>query len=388
MEEALLYFTCFENFYSMSIEVSMQPQTISDQKISRKSFAATNTLKGIAIAVVVMNHFVNRNVSGDLEGFANTWVVIFFFLSGYGIFHSVRARNLAHGSFREKLRYVCTKVGKIFPLYVLAVTIQLALMGHRISMATLLGIVTPGHFWFIPKIVQCYVLAPFIVSSVQKKTGIILIGALALSGAVFKGIDFFMAENFLNMLRKGGLLYKGIFGLHILLFILGMRWAAVAEKKKILHFCSKHQNAVFYQLVITTAAIQIAGKFSNLPVASSMLFKWFPVAALIILCVYGTTFSISNALFAFVGRISLSIYLFHIILFVVIDKLSSSLHINKYLLYGIAAPAFVFICDGFRRLAVALKAKRRTGDNGLQACRGTHSEKERIGNGLQMSAKN
>ena len=90
------------------------------------TFESTNTLKGIAITAVLINHYLNRNLSGDYFGFATQWLSLFFMLSGYGIYLSLEKFSIENGKLTIKniLSFYFLRIVRIFPLFIMAYILQ------------------------------------------------------------------------------------------------------------------------------------------------------------------------------------------------------------------------------------------------------------------------
>jgi peptidoglycan/LPS O-acetylase OafA/YrhL len=86
---------------------------------------ATETLKGLAIFVVLINHYLNDNFSGNYGGFANITISIFFLLSGYGIYLTLDKRFADNKfSWQALGAFYYDRLIRIFPLFWLALVIQ------------------------------------------------------------------------------------------------------------------------------------------------------------------------------------------------------------------------------------------------------------------------
>ena len=124
------------------------------------SMTTTDTLKGLSILVVLVNHYLNLNTVVDSGGFGNAWIAVFFFLSGYGIFHSLdRYKQL---SSREVISFYYRRISRIFPLLWIAWLLEFIVRGGNLSFFILTGIHATGHYWFVPAILHCYLTAPLI----------------------------------------------------------------------------------------------------------------------------------------------------------------------------------------------------------------------------------
>lgn len=76
----------------------------------------TDTLKGVGISAVLINHYLNHNVSGDMKGFAAQWIFLFFVISGYGLSHSLEKRFSTGITLKFLILYYFSRFVRIFPL--------------------------------------------------------------------------------------------------------------------------------------------------------------------------------------------------------------------------------------------------------------------------------
>jgi peptidoglycan/LPS O-acetylase OafA/YrhL len=79
---------------------------------------ATETLKGLAIITVLINHYLNDNFSNNYGGFANTTISIFFLLSGYGIYSTLNKRFADNKfSWQALGSFYYDRLIRVFPLF-------------------------------------------------------------------------------------------------------------------------------------------------------------------------------------------------------------------------------------------------------------------------------
>ena len=73
----------------------------------KDTLSVTNTLRGIGILVVLVNHYLTLNITGDNRGFAQLWIAVFFIVSGYGINYSLSRSSFKDGIFTfQKVFYL------------------------------------------------------------------------------------------------------------------------------------------------------------------------------------------------------------------------------------------------------------------------------------------
>ena len=321
--------------------------------------ASTNSLKGIAILIVLINHYLNLNVSGNSAGFANLWIAIFFMLSGYGIEHSLEKtfNNGTQQTARLYFRFYYSRLIRIFPLFLVAYLTECFLFGNNISVFTVLGLKAPGHYWFIPAIIQCYALAPFVHISIKKNRFLML--TFLLSTFVLTNIYLYSTYApvlIVNLLKDVHLNWRNIFFLYLFLFLLSMfipkiehGWNRISTKEKILYYFS------FIGLIFLT---MICVKYNTiLPKLYTLTISTiYPLLLIIVSTIYFTFSKIRIPIISFIGEYSYSIYLFHMTFYLLI---------NKYLSYGkdstielvvitLLFTPFVFFCKSIEIFVNAL----------------------------------
>jgi len=97
---------------SKKAEASTRSKEVQNSKSSRE---ITNYLKGLAILVVYLSHFANNYVVGFSTQYGNGFVSIFFILSGFGIYASLKKQsNFQYGNF--VLNFFRKRIIRIYPL--------------------------------------------------------------------------------------------------------------------------------------------------------------------------------------------------------------------------------------------------------------------------------
>jgi len=275
--------------------------------------AATNTLKGLAISAVLINHYLNLNIIGNYTGFANLAIAIFFILSGYGLWYSLQRRFGNSFSVRSVLRFYFDRAIRILPLLWLAWIIQTAVTGEELSPWILAGVHGHEHYWFIPSLIHCYLFAPVLFLGMRKrwwKSAAIFISLLLLiNGLRYSGI---LPQELIKSIQWINGEYRDILFLHIFLFQVGMMLAYFVKLQPEPAAKSKQFPLRFWSVVILTLALMIFLKYST---GDSTLAKgaWqvVPLIPLVGLVYYGISHRSASRPLAFFGSISYAVYLFH-----------------------------------------------------------------------------
>jgi peptidoglycan/LPS O-acetylase OafA/YrhL len=316
----------------------------------------TNTLKGITIIIVLFNHYLNMNVAGNTSGFANLWIVVFLVLSGYGI-----QLSLSRSSNREKklnhlkyIKFYYLRAIRIFPLYLAAYLTECLLFQKHISPLAILGISAPGHYWFIPAILQCYLIAP-LIHIIMKKQRLLLLLILISS---FLLVNVYLNSNYapgplISLLKKIHLDWRGIFFLYLLIFSLSMfipkiesGWNEISKDEKIFYY---------YFLIFVILASMILVKYNiAMPAISTFItVTLYPMLIIIISSIYCIINRINIPVVSFIGSISYSIYLFHITFYLSISKylgLRKDSLLELCLIF-ILFPLFIYVCKKIEMLS-------------------------------------
>ena len=319
-----------------------------------KNFASidtTDTLKGVAIAAVLINHYLNLNITGNWAGFAYQWVAIFFVLSGYGLFHSLERRFQDTISLRKVLIFYYERAIRIFPLLWLAWLIQLIISRGDISYWIPLGLNASGHYWFIPALLQCYVLSPIIYWSIKKNITMSTICIIF----IFVFINIFFMSGYappilLKLAKVTNSNWMKLYFFHILVFTGGLLLPTLlgamepVEKIKV-----QRLHSVFFWSF--TTLIVILFEYIKYIEKTSTFFReemfLLPVAMIIYLCYLGLHYSIKSPFLKFIGGISYSLYLFHISFYLSINNFGR-FHQNsliELIVTIILFPAFVLLCS-------------------------------------------
>jgi peptidoglycan/LPS O-acetylase OafA/YrhL len=311
------------------------------------TLVTTNTLKGIAISAVLINHYLNLNISGDYKGFAYYFVSLFFLLSGYGLYHSLDRRFADNAfNFRDVWMFYILRGIRIFPLLWTAWVIQFFVTSGKFLFWVLLGVHGQDHLWFIPALLQCYVVSPFIYLSIKKypnPTGIIIVITLIL-------INFLIEMQFVPGILMYIMNFTCSVYLKILIFIAGIYVAILfsAKRIKILKNANRHHKVIFFMFLLLTILAMVGLKYAgfNIPQELKIITDVIPIIMLIFLSAYAIRYSIKNSAFAFLGSISYSIYLFHWSFYLLPDRFGDfpKNSFEKMVLLTLLFPLFIFFC--------------------------------------------
>lgn len=327
----------------------------------RDTFDSTDTLRGIAILTVVVNHYLNRNLSGDYTGFAALWISLFFIVSGYGIYSSLEKLLVADNRIepRNLVKFYFLRIIRIYPLFWAAYIIQQLVLDEKIYIYSLIGLHGSGHLWFIPAILQCYIVAPLVFVLVYYNR-IFSLFLILLFYVSFNIVIYFeiIPESLLELLKFLHLNWNNSYFLYIMIFSLSMLlprcihdWNHIEKTEKI---------AYSFLLLALTLFFMIVVKWRN---DLTYLYDLFvitliPIIFIFISSIYMICNKINSKYLSWIGQISYSIYLFHIIYFLIINivfqyKKDS---FKELLIALILFPVFLIICAIIQRFGNRLSA--------------------------------
>lgn len=133
-----------------------------------------SALMGIAIIWVVMfhYHFDGFELLAKISSYGYVGVDIFFFLSGLGLYYSMEKSDDIKAFYLKRIK-------RIFPMYFVLGAVACSLYGDFSDFFwkySTLGYWTDGAIasWFIPAIVTCYFVYPFVYRGIFKTHDICL----------------------------------------------------------------------------------------------------------------------------------------------------------------------------------------------------------------------
>ena len=330
----------------------------------KDTFGSTNSLKGIAICAVLINHFLNLNVTGDYLGFASLIVGLFFIVSGYGISASLERSDTA-GSFRPRglADFYFSRFIRIYPLFIAAYLIQCHAFADPVVSWTVFALHGLGHYWFIPAIIQCYLLAPLLFILIKRYRFFSLIGIVfAFIAANLLLHGDMLPANVGKSLRFVHLYWRDVYFLYLLLFALSMylphyldSWEKIPAHEK------KYWFILLLAVVLT---IMIVFKYQD---PAGYLFTLLtqtvcPVIILSVAAVYLLANRLQFSLLSWIGKASYPIYLFHVSMYRLIDELFGfgKNSVTELLIVIAMLPFFFYLCSLIERLNTKITAAIRS----------------------------
>lgn len=273
-------------------------------------------LKGLAIIVVLINHYVNRYISNEYEGYANGIISIFFILSGYGLYFSMNKYNELN--INTIKLFFHKRFIRIYPLYLLSLVSISIIESKRYSIYNYLAIPfirASDIYWFVTFLLQCYLIAPLLFLILKKygshRTLIVVLFVMFLTHAASFMIGFY-PENYV---------YHNMFLGHIFIFSLG--YCLPALSKAYLHFVSNRLNLflsfIVFILMITLTRFTHDSSIHNSSSFITLIF--FLSSFYFVVCILENNIALpfSKAI-GFIGNCSYSIYLFHLFYYLLLAK--------------------------------------------------------------------
>ena len=327
----------------------------------RDTIDSTDTLRGIAILSVVINHYLNRNISGDFLGFATVWLRLFFIVSGFGIYRSLEKLLIinTHIELKNIAKFYYLRIVRIFPLFWISYIVQQLLLNQEIYLFSLLGIHGSGHFWFIPAILQCYIISPLIFLLIYYNR----IAALFLFLIVYVSFNIFINLQitpvaFLQLLNYLHLNWNNTYFLYILIFSLSMllpncieNWGDICQLEKNIYLCL---------LLLLTLFFMISVKWRD---ELTLFYDLFVITLIpVILMATSSIYLLFNGLYfnllSWLGRRSYPIFLFHIAYFLLINIIFQYRRdsVEELIIALILFPLFLIVCTVIEHLDNRLSA--------------------------------
>ena len=278
---------------------------------------------------VMANHYLNYYVSGNYYGIANAVIAIFFVISGYGIYGSLEKRFSSGAEVgKVVLAFWVDRLLRIYPLFLLAIIIQSFVLGKKYQFIAYLGMRGPDQFWFVTAIMLCYAVAPFFSLYLQKmgarRFALVLIGHFLFWNLFGMGASYANFP-FNKYFWQDPLAYRGLFLSYFVLFGLGMCFAkqehALSLKVPRGRFGRLCENlslfAALALLLVVWKSLTI-GNLQNaeqLKIVVDVIFYAVGMYAFWRFLVNG----IRIPWMRFFGEYSLSIYLFHLVYFKLLE---------------------------------------------------------------------
>lgn len=132
------------------------------KRLKHDSHVITSYLKGLTIIIVCLDHYFFLYAKTPIYGYGTAFISIFFILSGYGIYHSL-SRYQASQKQGLIIHFYSKRLLRIYPLFWLWCLLNGFPNGFLGFFA--LDFIHTKSPWFIPAILQCYMIAPFVFLS-------------------------------------------------------------------------------------------------------------------------------------------------------------------------------------------------------------------------------
>lgn len=279
----------------------------------------TNTLKGIAIFTVLINHYLNLNTLKDSSGFASAWISIFFIMSGYGVYHSLSIRSSGDAGLKKIWgSFYRDRAIRIFPLLWIAWIIQLAINKGGMSGWTIIGIHAQGHYWFISAILECYAIAPLLYYGTKKSKWTMIAGVSIAVAAINFWIRLGYPSQWLTTaMRFPHIPYRTVYLLNIVLFLFGMIMPYMFSHAHAFH--RRWHTLLFWVSGIAILCFMLVLKFL---VLNDLLFRLAPIPIIALFCVFALQYQMHNSFCEYLGRLSYPIYLFHISFYILMGRIT------------------------------------------------------------------
>ena len=297
----------------------------------------TNYLKAFAILAVCANHFINGYITKSLTGYANGFISIFFVLSGYGIYHSLKKHTNKPLSELFIVFYK-KRLLRIYPLF--WVWCILHSFPDGILGFFALDFVHPKTPWFIPAIIQCYIFAPLLFALTNRIKLKYTIPAIF---GLFTIINILLFSKGFSPVRAIG--FRDLFFLHILQFYFGYILAQIEKdisSPKYFIYGSFMLLLFFIQETTPQAFLSFSGK--------EYLFSLCLSLSVFVLCLSLLTSKFDLPIpkvMNFIGIHTFSIYLFHDLSFKVLSKVGIIHHNNTeltgVLIWVMILPLFILV---------------------------------------------
>jgi peptidoglycan/LPS O-acetylase OafA/YrhL len=301
-------------------------------------------LKGFAIIIVLINHYINSYLSPNYQGYANGIIALFFVLSGYGIFYSLDKYSEVNKETIQQ--FLWKRCLRIFPLYWLSLFLYFGWVNSSLPDYILETVLALPHFqatgiyWFITSLIQCYLLAPLLYL-ISQKIGtrnylILVIFCTLISFLIFPFTALPYTQDYF--------VYRYLFLGHLFLFAQGL---ALPNLLKVIKQyppddLSNKLTAIafisFLLLVYYTRFAETGSQIAPLLIIVTPLFCCFSI--------YTNPQFPLKSLLATAGNYSYSLYLFHLIYYHALAELgfvSSSNYVGIVLAIAFF-PCFWGVC--------------------------------------------
>lgn len=316
----------------------------------------TDALKGMAIIIVMVNHFINISVSSRWTGYANGVISLFFIFSGYSMYFVFEKNTKFH--IQAVAAFWVNRFLRIYPLFWIS---MYALQVFNPKQLFFMDFFVPNFkvlivYWFINALIQCYLIAPFFYMGLKK------IGSTGFIITIISMVILINVSSFSATLTNEPLFfkYKFLLMIHLLLFATGMVLPMIIESCDL--YKLKSNVMLWASLIVFLAMIFLTRRKEMLFSNSYVLFVplFYLSASWFCLIILNRNPSLTfEKFFENIGTCSYSLFLFHLIYFCLIGKLVASINFPSggftiAIIAVVLSPLFFMFCKYSEKILLKL----------------------------------
>jgi len=276
-------------------------------------------VRGVSIFAVAVGHFSSRFLEQPLPLYSGYLIAFFFIVSGYGIHHSLTTRIGKLGTAKGLASFFVRRAVRLYPVYWLWLALDLvfdpasSVAGLRLAEVLLFQFHDPPQKWFLHAIVLCYLFAPLFFFA-MRRTGKWFL-PLLVAGVLVSNVGLRLLGA--PPMRCG--MYLFVYLGNVFLFGFGMYYAAMVPALRLRksNWGLIAAGAVMSGLFVATRSMQLVAttvpKMQVLPQGWSQTLPVLLYASLLLVAVLFFSHErwlVGGPVFRFLGRVSLSIYVF------------------------------------------------------------------------------
>lgn len=273
-------------------------------------------VRGIAILYVTLSHLGNKRVFGA-TGAGEYGVWLFFVLSAFLLSHYFFVKAKRAHSRREWLNYALRRVLRIYPLYIAALAVGVAVGWWPLAALPDSILLKAPTFWAVYVEFRFYLLLPFAVLAMQWLGGRHRLLPIAAVMAYLPVHAFLFPAAALRPGYDAFQMGEGLFWEYVPVFLFGMAaaWAAVHLPLRVGGWAA---NVALLAMPLVPLGLQFA-RYFWFPSAPPNFYhlEWVAGGAFFAIWIYGVAISqgsarqvLGSAVLRFFGFVSYSTYLF------------------------------------------------------------------------------
>ncbi|QJT08301.1 acyltransferase [Oceanidesulfovibrio marinus] len=306
----------------------------------------TSYLKGIAILCVVSGHFSQRFMPAELPTYGNHLIAVFFLLSGFGLYHSLKKSD---ASCEPLFQFYLKRFLRIFPLYWVSFFIDLGFDSSATFSRDmvydffLINFTDPPRVWFLHALIPCYVFAPAVYNLIRKYG----LRSLYIFIGVFTALNIIMPAMDAPDVRCW--IYRDIYFSEYFLFCVGMLFPLL--KEAVMPSQNRIYLALLFIVMMISAALTTEINYFpdvqlDIKTAISIIFI-FTTTAFVYLFIFNSTLTLpfkktlcrigayTYSIYLFEGMFATALYDFNII---------SGKYLVNGLIFAVFFPLFFMFC--------------------------------------------